>query len=54
MRLSITVCRSGMVSSRLERRICLTNISSFLTRDIRNASIQPARTFFGRVTLALP
>ena len=31
MRPSITVCRSGMVSSRLERQICLTNSSSFLT-----------------------
>jgi hypothetical protein len=26
----------------------------FFDRDLRNASIQPARTFFGRVTLALP
>src|SRR5882724_7279356 len=31
MRRSITVCRSGMVSSPLERRICLTKSSSFST-----------------------
>jgi hypothetical protein len=26
----------------------------FFDRDLRNASIQPARAFFGRVTLAFP